>query len=75
MPYLYEGRQHRKITRESLDCAVMLKEMEAMGVHNLITFDAHDPRMQNVVPLRGIENVYHKSGTSKGGTSNKRLLF
>ncbi len=57
MPYLYEGRQHRKTARESLDCAMMLKEMEAMGVHNLITFDAHDPRMQNVVPLRGIENI------------------
>ncbi|WP_026651603.1 ribose-phosphate pyrophosphokinase [Butyrivibrio proteoclasticus] len=57
MPFLYEGRQHRKILRESLDCAVMLKELEAMGVDCLVTFDAHDPRMQNVVPLKGIENV------------------
>lgn len=57
MPFLYEGRQHRKTTRESLDCAVMLRELETMGVHSLITFDAHDPRLQNVVPLTGIENV------------------
>ena len=57
MPFLYEGRQHRKTTRESLDCAVMLRELEMMGVHSLITFDAHDPRMQNVVPLMGMENV------------------
>ena len=57
MPFLYEGRQHRKITRESLDCALMLRELENMGVHSLLTFDAHDPRMQNVVPLMGMENV------------------
>ena len=57
MPFLYEGRQHRKTTRESLDCAVMLREMESMGVHSLITFDAHDPRMQNVAPLMALENV------------------
>ena len=57
MPFLYEGRQHRKTTRESLDCALMLRELESMGVHSLITFDAHDPRMQNVVPLMGMENV------------------
>ncbi len=57
MPFLYEGRQHRKTTRESLDCAMMLRELESMGVHSLITFDAHDPRMQNVVPLMSMENV------------------
>ena len=57
MPFLYEGRQHRKTLRESLDCAVMLREMEQMGVHSLITFDAHDPRMQNVVPLMDMENI------------------
>ena len=57
MPFLYEGRQHRKTTRESLDCAVMLRELEQMGVHRILTFDAHDPRMQNVVPLMGVENV------------------
>ncbi len=57
MPFLYEGRQHRKTTRESLDCAVMLRELESMGVHGIVTFDAHDPRMQNVVPLMGVDNV------------------
>ncbi len=57
MPFMYEGRQHRKTTRESLDCAVMLRELEQMGVHRILTFDAHDPRMQNVVPLMGVENV------------------
>lgn len=57
MPFLYEGRQHRKALRESLDCAVMLRELENMGVHSLITFDAHDSRLQNVVPLMGVENV------------------
>ncbi|MBR1477716.1 MAG: ribose-phosphate pyrophosphokinase [Lachnospiraceae bacterium] len=57
MPFLYEGRQHRKTQRESLDCAVMLRELEQMGVHSVITFDAHDARMQNVLPLKGIENV------------------
>ena len=57
MPFLYEGRQHRKTMRESLDCALMLRELDAMGVHEVITFDAHDPRMQNVNPLNGLENV------------------
>ena len=57
MPFLYEGRQHRKTTRESLDCAMMLKEMEFLGVDDIVTFDAHDSRMQNVLPLSGIENI------------------
>ena len=57
MPFLYEGRQHRKTARESLDCAVMLRELENMGVDRIITFDAHDSRMQNVVPLMDLENV------------------
>ena len=57
MPFLYEGRQHRKTTRESLDCAVMLRELENMGVHEIITFDAHDPRMQNTNPLHSLENI------------------
>ncbi len=57
MPFLYESRQHRKTDRESLDCAVMLKELEYYGVDNIVTFDAHDPRMQNVLPLSGIENI------------------
>ena len=57
MPFLYEGRQHRKTLRESLDCAVMLRELETMGIHSLITFDAHDSRLQNVAPLMAVENV------------------
>lgn len=57
MPFLYEGRQHRRTQRESLDCAVMLRELETMGVHGVVTFDAHDPRMQNVVPLHGLDNI------------------
>ena len=57
MPFLYESRQHRKTARESLDCGMMLRELENMGVHTIITFDAHDPRMQNVLPLTGLENV------------------
>ena len=57
MPMLYGGRQHRRSSRESLDCALMLQELERMGVNNLITFDAHDPRVQNAVPEGGFENV------------------
>ena len=53
MPLLYGGRQHRRNARESLDCAIMLRELEVMGVKDLITFDAHDPRVQNAVPLMG----------------------
>lgn len=57
MPMLYESRQHRRNTRESLDCAIALQELESMGVANIITFDAHDPRVMNAVPLCGFENV------------------
>lgn len=57
MPMLYESRQHRRNTRESLDCALALQELQSMGVANLITFDAHDPRVVNAVPLCGFENV------------------
>lgn len=57
MPILYGGRQHRRSYRESLDCAFALQELEAMGVSNLVTFDAHDPRVQNAVPLMGFDNV------------------
>ncbi len=56
MPFLYEGRQHKRNGRESLDCAYALKELENMGIHNFITFDAHDPRVQNSTPLRGFDN-------------------
>lgn len=57
MPMLYESRQHRRNTRESLDCAIALQELERMGIANIITFDAHDPRVVNAVPLCGFENV------------------
>lgn len=57
MPFLYESRQHKRTARESLDCALALQEMVAMGVDNIITFDAHDPRVQNAIPLHGFETV------------------
>ena len=57
MPYLYESRQHKRSARESLDCALALQEMVNMGVDNIITFDAHDPRVQNAIPLNGFETV------------------
>ena len=57
MPMLYEGRQHKRSGRESLDCALALQELENMGITNIITFDAHDPRVQNAIPLAGFENV------------------
>lgn len=58
MPILYGGRQHRRNSRESLDCAQMLQELFAMGVKDIITFDAHDPRVQNAVPLMGFDNFF-----------------
>lgn len=57
MPMLYEGRQHKRSTRESLDCAIMLQELVQMGVANIITFDAHDARIANAIPLHGFDNV------------------
>lgn len=57
MPFLYESRQHRRSSRESLDCALALQELVDMGVENIITFDAHDPRVQNAIPLHGFESV------------------
>ena len=57
MPFLYESRQHKRNSRESLDCALALQEMVKMGVDNIITFDAHDPRVQNAIPLNGFETV------------------
>lgn len=56
MPFLYESRQHKRTKRESLDCALALEELTAMGVSNIITFDAHDPRVQNAIPLKGFDN-------------------
>ena len=58
MPFLYESRQHKRTSRESLDCALALKELSDMGVSNIITFDAHDPRVQNSIPLNGFDNFF-----------------
>ena len=57
MPFLYESRQHKRTSRESLDCAVALQELKSIGVDNIITFDAHDPRVQNAIPLSGFESI------------------
>ena len=57
MPMLYEGRQHKRSSRESLDCAIMLQELVSMGVNDIITFDAHDSRISNAIPLRSFDNV------------------
>ena len=57
MPFIYEGRQHKRTKRESLDCALALQELMNMGVSNFITFDAHDPRVQNAIPLHGFETI------------------
>ncbi len=57
MPILYGGRQHKRSYRESLDCACMLQELQSMGVANILTFDAHDPRVQNAVPLMGFDSI------------------
>lgn len=57
MPMLYEGRQHKRVYRESLDCAMALQELESLGVDNILTFDAHDPRVQNAIPLIGFDSI------------------
>ncbi len=57
MPFLYESRQHRRTSRESMDCAVMLQELVNMGVDNILTFDAHDPRVNNAIPCSGFESI------------------
>jgi len=57
MPFLYESRQHKRSSRESLDCAIALQELTNMGVESIITFDAHDPRVQNAIPLRTFETI------------------
>ena len=57
MPFLYESRQHKRSSRESLDCALALQELKNMGVDNIITFDAHDPRVQNAIPMSGFESI------------------
>ncbi|MCI9313849.1 MAG: ribose-phosphate pyrophosphokinase [Lachnospiraceae bacterium] len=74
MPYLYESRQHKRTARESLDCALALQEMVSMGVDNIITFDAHDPRVQNAIPLHGFETVQPAYQFIKGLLSNVKGL-
>ncbi|MGI6702380.1 MAG: ribose-phosphate pyrophosphokinase [Christensenellales bacterium] len=70
MPLLYGGRQHRRNSRESLDCAMMLTELQAMGVSDIITFDAHDPRVQNATPLMGFDNFFPTYQILKALTRN-----
>ena len=70
MPFLYESRQHKKTGRESLDCALALQELTNMGVENIITFDAHDPRVQNAIPLKGFETVQPIYQYTKGLLNN-----
>lgn len=70
MPFLYESRQHKRSSRESLDCALALQELVSMGVDNIITFDAHDPRVQNAIPLSGFETVTPAYQLIKGLLNN-----
>ena len=74
MPFLYESRQHRRTARESLDCAMGLQELVNMGVENIITFDAHDPRVQNAIPLHGFESVQPAYQFIKGICKNVKDL-
>lgn len=74
LPFLYESRQHRRSSRESLDCAIALQELIAMGVDNIITFDAHDPRVQNAIPLNGFETVQPAYQFIKGILKNVKDL-
>ena len=74
MPFLYESRQHKRNGRESLDCALALQELVQMGVSNIITFDAHDPRIQNAIPLCGFENIPSSYQFVKGLLKNVKDL-
>ena len=74
MPLLYESRQHKRTARESLDCAIALQELVKMGVDNIITFDAHDPRVQNAIPLNGFETVQPAYQFIKGLLKNYKGL-
>ena len=74
MPFLYESRQHKRTSRESLDCALALQELVKMGVDNIITFDAHDPRVQNAIPLHGFETVQPAYQFIKGLLHNVKDL-
>lgn len=75
MPFLYESRQHKRTSRESLDCALALQEMVSMGVDNIITFDAHDPRVQNAIPLHGFETVQPAYQFIKGILQHEKELL
>ena len=74
MPFLYESRQHKRSSRESLDCAIALQELVNMGVDNIITFDAHDARVQNAIPLNGFETVQPAYQFIKGLLKNVKNL-
>ena len=74
MPFLYESRQHKRTARESLDCAIALQELIKMGVDNIITFDAHDPRVQNAIPLNGFETIQPAYQFIKGLLTNVKDL-
>ena len=74
MPFLYESRQHKRAARESLDCAIALQELAKMGVDNIITFDAHDPRVMNSIPLKGFETVQASYQFIKGLLTNIKDL-
>ena len=74
MPFLYESRQHKRTARESLDCALALQELVKMGVDNIITFDAHDPRVQNAIPLHGFETIQPAYQFIKGLLRNVKGL-
>ena len=74
MPFLYESRQHKRSARESLDCAIALQELSKMGVDNIITFDAHDPRVMNSIPLKGFETVQASYQFIKGLLTNVKDL-
>ena len=74
MPFLYESRQHKRTARESLDCALALQELISMGVDNIITFDAHDPRVQNAIPLKGFDTVQPAYQFIKGICKNVKDL-
>ena len=74
MPLLYESRQHRRKGRESLDCALALQELERLGVDEIITFDVHDPNVQNAIPLMSFENIYPTYDIVKSLLSNEKEL-
>lgn len=74
MPYLYESRQHKRSARESLDCALALQELTRMGVENILTFEAHDPRVQNAIPLHGFETITPAYQLIKGLLGNIKDL-